>query len=77
MSRERWKRTYIKKTIIVVLVVRLIRRDINVVEPDVAGLLDTNRITIGSENLGNCNVANNNVLGALDQETKASEDDFG
>lgn len=73
----RGRRPYIKETVIVVFVMRLIRRDINVVKPDVAGLLDTDRITIGSEDLGDGNIADDDVLRALNEQTKAGEDDLG
>jgi len=58
----------IKKTIVVVLAVVKIGRQIKVITPDILRSLDTNGITVGGKNLAALEVAENNVLNLVDVE---------
>lgn len=57
----------IDQTIVVVLVVIHVRRDIDVINPHIGGKLDTDGITVVREDFGNGNVANDDVGGTLDK----------
>jgi hypothetical protein len=59
----------IKKTIIVILAVIKIRRQIKMITPDILGCLDTNSIAIGSKDLATLEVAKNDILNLVDEET--------
>lgn len=63
----------IDQSVVVVLVMGDIRRDINVVDPDVGRLVQGDSITVGSEHLGNDNVADDDVLDSLDGETDSDD----
>lgn len=56
-----------------VLVLGEVGRELTVVNPDVGGLLDTNGITVGSNNVLDGKVANNDVLLLVDVETDVLE----
>lgn len=63
----------IDETIVVVLVVVPVGRDIDMVDPHVGGGLDADSIAVVRENLLDRQVANNDVLLALDVETQTNE----
>lgn len=63
----------INQSIVVVLVMIDIRRDINVVNPDIGSLVQGNSITVLSEHLGDGNVADDDVLDSLDGEANSDE----
>jgi len=49
----------------------------HVIDPDFAGLLHTNDVAIGSENLLDSDVSEDHIASALDQQTKTDEDGAG
>jgi hypothetical protein len=57
----------INQTIIVVLVMISIRGHVHVVDPYVGGKLDTDGIAVVSKDLGDGNVADDNICGTLDK----------
>jgi hypothetical protein len=59
----------IKETIVVVLAVIKIRRQIEMITPDILGCLDTDSIAIGSKNFATLEVAKNDILNLIDEET--------
>lgn len=59
----------IKKTIVVVLAVVKIRRQVKMITPDVLRCLDTNGIAVGSKDLAALEVTKNDVLDLVDEET--------
>jgi hypothetical protein len=59
----------IKKTIVVVLAVVKIGRQIKMITPDILRCLDTNGITVGGKDFAALEVAENNVLDLVDEET--------
>ena len=61
----------IEKTIIVVLVVVLVGAQVEVVNPDITGRLDGNRIS--ANDLGDGQVANDDILDILNSEREARE----
>ena len=63
----------IKKTIIVVLAVVKVGRKVEVVGPNILGGLDTDSITVLGQNLAALEVAENNVLDLVDEETNVLE----
>lgn len=63
----------VKKTIKVILSKAQIAREIAVVNPYVGGLIDTNSIAVGSINLGDLEVAENNVLLLTNIEANTSD----
>lgn len=60
----------VNEAIVVVLVVVTVGRDIDVIDPDVRGVLDSNGITVLCENLLDKNVTDDNILLLLDQPIK-------
>jgi len=67
----------IKKTIIEVLVLGEIRGQLAVVDPDVGGLLDTDGITVGSNDVLDGEVTNDDVLLLVDVKTNVVERSTG
>jgi hypothetical protein len=67
----------ITETIIVVLVVVQVRVELVVVDPDVAGGLDTNSITVLGEHQADLQVADDNVGDFVDVETNTDEGGLG
>lgn len=61
------KDTYIDQTVIVILVMISVRRDIDMVDPYVGGKLDTNGVPVCGKNLLDCQVPDNDILLALDK----------
>lgn len=59
----------IKKTIVVVLAVIKIRRQIKMITPDVLRCLNSDSIAVGSKDLAALEVAENNILNLVDEET--------
>lgn len=66
----------IKETIVVVLAVVKVRRQIKVVNPDVAGGLNTNSITVVGEDLAALEVAEDDILNLVDVEADTLERGF-
>lgn len=63
----------VKKTIKVILSKTQITRQIAVVNPHIGRLIDTNSIAVGSINLGDLEVAENNVLLLTNIEANTSD----
>lgn len=63
----------VKETIVVVLAVVLVRRQVAVVNPDVGGGLDVDGIAVGGLDLGDGKVADDDVGNTLDIQTNARE----
>lgn len=63
----------IKKTIIVVLAVVKVGRKVEVIGPNILGCLNTDSITVLGQNLAALEVAENNVLDLVDEETNVLE----
>jgi hypothetical protein len=63
----------IEETVEEVLVLRQVGRELTVVNPDVGGLLDTDGIAVGSNNVLDSEVANDNVLLLVDVKTDVGE----
>ena len=59
----------IKKTIIVILAVVKIGREIKMIAPNVLGCLDTDSIAVGSKDFATLEVAKNDILNFVDEET--------
>lgn len=59
----------IEETVVEVLVLGQVGGQLTVVDPDVGGLLDTDSITVGSNNVLDLEVANNDVLLLVDVKT--------
>ena len=56
----------IDQAVVIILVMRDVRRDIDVIDPDIGALLHTDCVAVRSEDLGDGDVADNHVLHSLD-----------
>jgi hypothetical protein len=63
----------IAKTVIIVLVVSQIGGQVAVINPDILGVLDSDRITVVGQNLADLEVAHNDVGLILDVESDTSQ----
>lgn len=63
----------IDQAIVEVLVITSNSREITVVNPDIGRLLNGNRVTVVSFNLGDLHVADNDVLLSVDGQTNAGK----
>lgn len=63
----------IQETVVVVLARVKVGAQVNVIDPDVGGRLDTDGIAVGLLDLGDGQVANDDVLDTLDVQTDAGE----
>ena len=61
----------IDQAIVEILVIASNSREITMVNPDISGLLDGNRVTVVGFNLGDLHVADNHVLLSVDGQTNA------
>lgn len=67
----------VDKAIVVILVVVDVGRYINMVNPDVGRCLNADRVAISSQNLGDLQVLDDDVLGLVDVQTHTSEGGAG
>lgn len=63
----------VQKTVVVVLVVVHVGEELNVVDPDVGGELKTDSITGAGENLGDLDVADDDVALLVDSESDSDQ----
>jgi hypothetical protein len=63
----------VNEAVVVVLAVVQVRRDVDVVDPDVLGGLDGDGVTIVGQDLGDLHVADNDVGLAVDGQTDTSQ----
>ena len=63
----------VEQAVIVVLVVLKVRRQIAVIDPDVARSLDGDGVTLARKHLGDLEVTQDDIATALDSNTNASQ----